>query len=139
MRQSALVFLLDVRIQARLRESPLGPRDTALDAARHDRDNADAERCHLDTQRVCISVQRGLGCVVHAPKDVRYHASQAANHDDRAFCFDQQRREDLAHAHDGEDIGFKDIADRDEVHVQGGDGVVDAGVIDEVIEAAAAE
>lgn len=139
MRLSALVLLLRVRIPTGRRQSPLGPRDAALDPAGDDRDDADAERRHLDTQRVCIGVQRGLGGVVHAPEDVRHHTGQAADHDDRAFRFNQQRRKDLAQAHDGEDVGFEDIADGGEVDVQRGDGVVDAGVVDEVVEAAAAE
>jgi hypothetical protein len=45
----------------------------------------------------------------------------------------------LTQAHDAEDVRFEDIADRGELNVEGRDGVVDAGIVDEIVEAAAVE
>jgi hypothetical protein len=45
----------------------------------------------------------------------------------------------LAEAHDAENIGFEHIADGGERDVERRHGVVDAGVVDEEVEAAAME
>jgi hypothetical protein len=84
-------------------------------------------------------VQGGLRGIVYTAKDIWNHARQTSKHNNCSLRFNQQRRKDLAQAHDAENIGFEDIADPGKVDVEGWHGVVDAGVVDEVIEAAAVE
>ena len=84
-------------------------------------------------------MQGGLRGIVYTAKDIRNHARQTSKHNNCSLRFNEQRRKGLAQAHDAENIGFEDIADAGKVDVEGWYGVVDAGVVDEVVEAAAVE
>ena len=84
-------------------------------------------------------MQGGLGGVVHAAEYIGHDARQAADHDDCSPRFDEQRCKGLTQPHDAEHVGLKDIADPRQLYVEGWDGVVDAGVVDQVVEAAAVE
>ena len=84
-------------------------------------------------------MQGGLRGIVYTAKDIRDHARYTSKHNNCSLRFNQQWRKDLAQAHDAENIGFEDIADAGKVNVEGWHGVVDAGVVDEVIETAALE
>ena len=115
----------------------MSSRNIALHAARHDGDDAHAQRRQLNAQRVRVSVQSGFGGGVHGCEDIRHDACETSGLDNCALGFDQHGCEDLAEAHDGEDVGIERLLHLAHVDVGSRDGVVAASVVVEYVELAA--
>ena len=95
------------------------------------KDNTHAQRAKFDAQCIAVGMQSGLGSIVRGAVDMRHEARDAANLDDHAFGMDQERSEDLAHAHDGEEVDFEKVLNLLEINIKGWNRVVAAGVVDE--------
>lgn len=123
----------DRQIDRVLRERSIYSGDVTLDTTSDHGHHADIERRELDSQRVAVRVQSGFGCVVRRSEHVRHHTGQTAYLDDGTLRFDEQRREGLTHAHDGEDVDVERLLYLVEVEVESGDGIIATGVVDEVV------
>lgn len=134
--QSLLVVFGDGHVVASWWQLPVGSRNVALHAARHDCDNAHAEGRQLDAQRVRVGVQGSFGGRVYGCEDVGHDASETSGLNDGALAFDQHRCEDLAEAHDGEDVCIECLLHLAHVDVGGSDSVVAASIVVEHMELA---
>lgn len=135
-RRAANKLVLNRQINRILTQRTLRTSDITLHPTRNDINNAHAKRRQLDAQRGRIGVQRGFGGIVDGAEDVGCHGGDAADLHDGAAGGEQERREGLAERHDAEDIGFECFAHLGGLDFQSGDGVVAAGVVDEVVELA---
>lgn len=139
MRQPPLVLVLNWLVVRSGRQLAVRTRNPAGHTARHDGHHINPERRQLNAQRIAVRVHRGLGCVIHRPKNIRHRSSDTTNLDNSASCFNKQRCERLTHCNNPDDIRLERGAHFGNVDVQRGDGVVAPGVVDEVFELAAGE
>ena len=119
MLQSPLIILLHRLIQTALGQPAFGPRDPALHAASDDGDDLDAKGLEFDAQGIGVGVQGRFGGVVDGAEDVGDDGCDGADLDDGAARGDQERGEELADVHDGEDVGLEGGVDFGEGDVQG--------------------
>jgi hypothetical protein len=136
-RQPALV-LGSKRLHVRVRgQMAMRPRNVGLDSASYDVDDTDTKRRELDTQSVCVGVQRSFRRVVRRTPRVGQYAGYGSRLDYRALGLNQERREFTAHVHDREDVRLKEFVKFIGVVVQRRHHIVSSGVVVKDIELAA--
>lgn len=104
--ETLIVVLFDRQVDRVSWKLSFGPRNVGSDTASHDGDDTHIERRQLDSECVAVAVESRFGGVVDGAKDVGNDTRHTADLDNSSLCVDQERREDLAQPHDGEDVGF---------------------------------
>ena len=119
-----LIIPLKRRIRTPFRQRPLRPREIALHPTRNHRNNIDSERCQLNAQRVAVRVQGGFRRVVDRAEDVGNDAGQGTDLNNGTTGADQERGEERADLHHGEEVCGERGMDLGLGRGEGGDGVV---------------